>query len=211
MKLKKSVKKTIRRILIVILLIALAFIGYKVYKGNKTVEPVKEVKVINQIEKYGYALKENKPAKYKEYFKELETNLNEDPVKEEAYVRKLTEMFIYDFYSLNDKSAKTDIGGVDFVYKDILENFLQNAQNTYYKYIESNIYNNRKQSLPVVTNIEIQSVSQAPYAYGNQTDEAAYSVNVTWSYTDSQFASYQKEANLVWIHDDIKLSLVELQ
>ena len=212
MKLKKSVKKTIRRILIVLLIILLGFIGYRIYKNQKPEKkPVKEVKVINQIEKYGYELKENKPAKYKEYFKELETILNEKEVDEEKYVSKLSEMFVYDFYSLNDKDAKTDIGGVDFVYQPILDNFLQNAQNTYYKYIESNIYNNRKQSLPVVTNITVESVNKGPFAYGDKTDENAYSVVVNWDYTDSQFSSYQKRATLVWVHDDIKLSLVELQ
>ena len=135
----------------------------------------------------------------------------EKEVNEEEYVKIISEMFVYDFYSLNDKTAKTDVGGVDFVYPAILENFLQNAQNTYYKYVESNIYNNRKQSLPVVTNITVGSVNKIPFAYGDKTDENAYSVKVNWSYTDEQFSGYQKEATLVWIHDDIKLSLVELQ
>ena len=181
------------------------------FKNNTTTEPVPEVKVINQIDKYGYSLKENKPTKYKELFKDLEEILNEEEVDEEKYVSKIAEMFIYDFYSLNDKIAKTDIGGVEFVYSEILENFLQNAQNTYYKYIESNIYNNRKQSLPVVTNFNIESIKQGPFAYGEQTDENAWGLRVTWSYTDDQFSSYQKAAALIFIHDGEKLSLVELQ
>ena len=185
MKLKKSVKKTLRRLIIVLLIILLGFIGFSIYKNHKSEKkPVKEVKVINQIEKYGYSLKENKPAKYKEYFKELETILNEKEVDEEKYVSKLSEMFIYDFYSLNDKAAKTDIGGVDFVYSGTLDSFLKNAQNTYYKYVESNIYGNRTQKLPVVKDIEITGLEQVPFAYGDQTDEHAYSITVTWDYTD---------------------------
>lgn len=40
-------------------------------------------------------------------------------------------MFIVDFYSLSDKTAKTDVGGVDIVQPDILNNFLENAENTF--------------------------------------------------------------------------------
>ncbi len=212
MKLKKSVKKFIIRACILVLVIILGIVGYKMFKGKDTEKkPVKEVKVINQIEKYGYSLKENKPKEYKDMFKELEKILNEEKVDEEKYISQITKMYIYDFYSLNDKTAKTDIGGVEFVYQPILDNFLQNAQNTYYKYIESNIYNNRKQSLPIVTNIAIESVNKGPFAYGDKTDENAYAVVVNWDYTDSAFSGYQKKATLIWVHDDIKFSLVELQ
>lgn len=208
MKLKKKVK----RLIIVLLLIVIIVVGFLIYKNHTKKEEVKEVKVINQIEKYGYSLKENKPAKYKEMFNELKEILSEENVDEEKYVSKISEMFVYDFYSLKDKTAKTDIGGVDFVYSGVLENFLENAQDTYYKYIENNIYNDRKQNLPVVTDIKIDSVEQKEFTYGEQTDSEAYTVKVIWNYTDKEsFNSYQKEAELVFIHDDIKLSLVELQ
>lgn len=208
MKLKKKVKIT----LYIILLLIVAFTGVFVYKKfYDKPDDIKEVKVVNKVEKYGYSLKESKPAKYKEMFKELKEILSKDKVDEEEYVKKISEMFIYDFYSLNDKVAKTDIGGTDFVYNEVLENFIQNAQNTYYKYIESNIYNNRKQSLPVVATISIDNVEKKAFAYGDKTDEEAYVVDVSWTYTDDQFSDYQNKATLVFIHDDIKLSLVELQ
>ena len=208
MKLKKKVKIT----LYIILLLIVAFAGVFVYKKfYDKPEEVKEVKVVNKVEKYGYNLKESKPAKYKEMFKELKEILSKDKVDEEEYAKKISEMFIYDFYSLNDKVAKTDIGGTEFVYNEVLENFLQNAQDTYYKYIESNIYNNRKQSLPVVANISIDNIEKKTFAYGNKTDEEAYFVEASWTYKDDQFSNYQNKATLVFIHDDIKLSLVELQ
>ena len=207
MKLKKKVKK----ILLLLFLIAIGVAGYFLYQHYFAEEKVEETKVINEIEKYGYKLKENKPSKYKEMFKELKEILSESEVDEEKYVKKISEMFIYDFYSLKDKTAKTDIGGVDFVYDGIKENFLQNAQDTYYKYIENNIYNNRKQSLPEVSNIEVENAEKKPFEYGEQKDDNSYTVTVKWSYTDDSFSSYQKEATLVFVHDDIKLCLVELQ
>lgn len=206
-----KLKKKFKIFLLILFLILLGVVGYQLYKKYMKTPVDEEVKIIHQIEKYGYSLKENKPKEYKDLYKELEEILNAEEVDEEKYVTKITEMFIYDFYSLNDKTAKTDIGGVDFVYSEILENFLQNAQNTYYKYIENNIYENRRQSLPVVSNIEVENVKQEAFAYGDKTDEKAYTVEVNWSYTDSQFSEYQKEATLIFIHDGIKLSLVELQ
>ncbi len=207
MKLKKKVK----RLLILLIIVGLVLGGYYIYSKINKKEEVKEIKVINKIDKYGYQLKENKPSKYKKLFEELKEILNEENVNEENYVKKISEMFIYDFYSLSDKTAKTDVGGTDFVYKEVLENFLQNAQDTYYKYVESNVYNNRKQSLPTVSNITIDKVENTKFEYNDKYDEKAFEVDINWDYTDNQFSGYQKKATLIFIHDGIKLSLVELQ
>lgn len=207
MKLKKNVK----RVIILIFIIFSIVVGAIIYFKYNDKEKVNEVKIVNEIKDYDYKLKENKPKKYKEMFDELKEILSSKNIDEEAYVKKISEMFIYDFYSLNDKVAKTDVGGVDFVYKEIIDNFLLNAEDTYYKYVESNIYNNRKQSLPTVSEITIESVEKETYAYNEQNDEMAYKVKVSWSYTDDNFSDYQKEATLIFIHDKNKLSLVELQ
>lgn len=206
MKLKKKAKKVLI-ILLIILLIVLVILALQPF-GKKE---VKEAKIVSEIKEYGYKLKDNKPAKYKKMFAELKEILEADEVDEEAYVKKISEMFIYDFYSLKDKSSKTDIGGVDFVHKDVLENFLENAQSTYYKYVENNIYGNRKQSLPVVSNIQIDSTKQEEFKYGNETDDKAYLIDASWSYTDGKFSDYQKDGKLVFVHDGKKLCLVELQ
>lgn len=208
MKLKKKPKKILITVIVLAAVAAIAFVGYNVFFGK---DDVKEAKVLKTIKKYGYTLKDNKTKRYQDMFEELDKILKKDPVNEEEYAKKITEMFIYDFYSLNDKSTKTDVGGTAFVYTSILENFLLNAEDTYYKYVESNMYNDRKQSLPEVDEIKIDSVEQIAFAYGEETDEEAYKVTVSWTYTDKAFNDYQKEATLTFIHDDIKLSLVELQ
>ena len=208
MKLKKKAKRVIVILLIIILvLLGVLFVNDKFFSKNK----VKEIKIVNKIDKYGYNLKDSKTKKYHKMFDELKKILSEDEVNEEEYVKKISEMFIYDFYSLNDKTAKTDIGGVDFVYSGALENFLLKAEDTYYKYVESNIYGNRTQSLPTVKEIEITNVNQEVFAYGDKTDEKAYIVNAEWTYTDDNFSKYQTSAKLVFIHDGDRLSLVELQ
>ena len=207
-----KIKKKFRKYLIILLFIIVGIAGFFTAKNMlPKEEKVKEVKVVNKVDKYGYQLKDNKPRKYKEYFEELKEILKEEPVDEEKYAAKISEMFIYDFYSLSDKTAKTDVGGVDFVYSGILSNFLQNAENTYYKYVENNIYNNRKQSLPVVSTISVNGITKGEYAYGEQNDSEAYIVQVSWTYTDNQFSKNQSSAQLVFIHEGKKLWLVELQ
>lgn len=208
MKLKKKAKK----VLIIVLILALiAVAGIFVYKSFFAKEAIKEAKVLKEIKEYGYVLKDNKSKKYQDLFKDLVKVLEKEEVDYEEYSSKLTEMFIVDFYSLEDKSAKTDVGGVDIVHPDVLSNFLENAENTYYKYVESNIYNNRNQSLPEVDTVTVESVEKTVYAYNNVTDDEAYVVKVKWNYTDEEFSSYQQEAQLVFVHVDKKLYLVELK
>ena len=208
MHLKKKPKIIIIATISILTLLLLGFIVYKTLGEHKE---VKAVKIENSIDKYGYNLKENKPKAYKEMFKELENILKDATVDEKAYVEKIAEMFIYDFYSLEDKTAKTDVGGLDFVHSAALENFIKNAEDTYYKYLESNIYDNRKQELPVVTDITIDASEQTPFAYGEENDELAYQIKASWNYTSSNFSDYQNEATLIFVHEGNKLSLVELK
>ena len=208
MKLKKNIK---RLIIILIIIIALAAGIFVVSKLMPKKEVIKEAKVLNTIDDYGYVLKDNKSKNYQALFKELIKILEKEEVDEQLYVSKLSEMFIVDFYSLADKSAKTDVGGVDIVHPDVLSNFLTNAENTFYKYVESNIYNNREQSLPEVGTVTVETVEKTPYTYNNITDENAYSVKVNWTYTEEEFSTNQKHATLAFVHQDKKLYLVELK
>lgn len=208
MKLKKNIKRLIIA-LIVIIIIAVGIIVVPKLVHKKPV--AKEPKVINTIEAYDYILKDNKNKNYQNLFKELSKILTADKVDEKAYASKLAEMFIVDFYSLADKSSKTDIGGVDIVHPNILSNFLDNAENTFYKYVESNIYNNRIQKLPKVDTVTAETPENTTYTYSNNTDDKAYSVKVSWTYTEEEFSDYQTSATLIFVHQDKKLYLVELQ
>lgn len=208
MKLKKKAKTTL---IAVVVILVVAVVGIFTYKTFFSKPVIKEAKVLKEIKNYGYVLKDNKSKKYQALFKDLAKILESDEVDYKAYASKLAEMFVVDFYSLSDKTAKTDVGGVDIVLPDILNNFLENAENTFYKYVESNIYNNRNQKLPEVNTVEVESVEKTTFTYNDTIDENAYQVKVKWDYTDSDFANYQKEATLIFVNKDKKLYLVELK
>lgn len=207
---KKKVKRKPKKLLIIIIILLIIAIAVGSYLMFFKKEEVKEAKVVSKIDKYGYVLKSNKSDAYKKLFKELEKVLS-GKVDEKEYVKVITKMFIVDFYSLNDRTAKTDVGGVDFVHKDILDNFILNAEDTFYKYLESNIYKERKQNLPTVDKVTISSIEKTVFSYGEQTDENAYKVKANWTYKDSSSSSgYQDEATFIYVHDGKKLALVEI-
>lgn len=207
---KKKVKRKPKKLFIILIIILLIIVVASSYFIFFKKDSIKESKVVSKIDNYGYVLKSNKSSAYKKLFKELKTVLS-GKVDEKEYVKVITKMFIVDFYSLNDRTAKTDVGGVDFVHKDVLENFILNAEDTFYKYVESNIYKERKQKLPTVDKVIISNVSKTTFSYGEETDENAYKVEANWTYkSTSDSSEYQNKATLIFVHDGNKLVLVEI-
>lgn len=212
MKLKKGVKRFLIIFIILVIAAAAVFVYFKFFSGKNG--NVKKVKVVDKIDKYGYQLKDSKNEAYKTEFKNLKEILNKDEVNYEDYAKSISKLFIIDFYSLDDKLAKTDVGGVDFVYKDEQVDFLEKAENTYYKYVESNVYGNRQQSLPIVDSVTVESIEQTSFKINskNETDEKAYKVSVTWLYKNESGSGYQDSATLIVVHDgDVLLSVAEME
>ena len=208
MKLKKKTKVIM---IVTIIGLILLGIGFLVAKKITTKEvEVEAPKIEKTISKYEYSLKENKSKRYKSMFKELEKILLKEPVNDEEYARKVAELFIYDFYTLSEKTSKADVGGVDFIHPDALQNFLLNAEDTYYKYVESNLYGERIQKLPTVDLINIETISPIEFAYKNEK-KLGYEVKINWTYTDQEFSNYQKNGTITMIKEGIKYYIVELQ
>lgn len=205
MKLKKKVKV----LLVIILIIILLVIGFFCYREYSKEDAIPAATVVNEIPEYGYVLKSDKSAEYKKMFQELQDILSQEEVDEEAYVEQISKMFLLDFYSLNNKVANTDVGGTDFVHSAALSDFLENAENTLYKYVENNMYDERDQELPEVDEITINSIENTSYTALDVTDDNAYQVTASWAYKKD--LGYQNEATLTFVHEDKKLSLVELE
>ena len=205
MKLKKKVKV----ILIIAIILIVAGLGFLAYESLQP-KNVRTATVENEIEEYGYTLKSTRNDRYKEMFQELKDILSEDPVDEEAYLEQVSKMIIMDFYTLNDKLANTDVGGIDFVHTNAKTNFLEKAEDTVYKYVESDIYGTRDQELPEVTDVTVEKVENIEYTIGTDvTDDNAYQVEVSLKYKEDM--DYPTTATLTFVHEDNKLSLVEVE
>lgn len=152
---KKTNSKIILLFIVVgIILFSVLFI--KVY--NDFIKDNSAQKQISSIEYYGYTLNSNDTDLYKSYYKELDKVLKEKQVDYRSYASLLSKLFIVDVYSLNNKLASTDIGGLEFIHPDLKENFKENMSETLYKYVESNIDGKRTQELPIVKEIKVDNV-----------------------------------------------------
>ena len=204
-----KLKKRAKILIFLITIIVIGIIGFLVYKNFFGKNETEGAKVINSIEDYGYTLKDNKNEKYKSMFEELKKVLEKDKVDYDKYAETISKMFIYDFFSLDDKMAKNDIGGVDFIHPDALSNFLENAESTYYKYVESNIYGNRNQKLPMVDEVKVGEIKTTEFAVGDKNVDDAYEIEVEWTYTEEEFNDYQSSGKLIIVKDGKKLQIVE--
>lgn len=205
-----KLKRGVRRVILVILIIILIYCCSLVLKNAVTKKgTIEDVTVESHIEDYGYELNSNETDLYKNYFKELENVLKEEEIEEKAYASLLTKLFIADFYNLDNKLTKKDIGGSQFVHTSIRDNFLLKAENEMYQYIESNIYNDRKQELPIVKGVEIEEIKTDSYKYNKVTDENAYYITATWEYQKD--LGYETKKEFIFVHEENKLSLVEMK
>ena len=199
-------KQDVRNIVLFILmgLIIFGIVGYKVY--NDFFADKDPTKKLLSLDLYGYTLSKNDTDLYKDNFKALEKTLNETPINYQEYAKLLCKLFIIDVYNLDNKLSSTDIGGLEFIHKDLKENFKENMGNTLYKNIEINLDGTRTQNLPIVTEVEASDVFETKYTY-NKTEYEAYLVTLNWQY--KQDLGYQKSIKLTLIKDNNILYIVK--
>lgn len=167
------------------------------------------VSVVNEIAGYNYKLESNATRLYKKYFNELDTELKDNEIDEENYAKLVSKLFIIDFYTLNNKVTNKDIGGIDYIHSMKKNEFISNASSTIYKYVKNNLYGTRKQKLPEVNNVEIISVENIVYKKDLLKDDKGYKVKAKIGYVKN--LDYPKETELVLIHEDNKLAIVEIK
>lgn len=211
-------KKILKYILIIIILVLLVVGGLFVYKkffnsnetDNKPV--VEEAKKLDSIEGFSYVLYDNSTELYKSLYYELKDVLEATEIDYQKYAELVSKMFVSDFYNLNTKITNQDVGGLDFVYSGIRDNFKTKASDTLYKYIESNVYGDREQKLPEVIEIVSCEATVSAYKFSDDdisiSDENGFLVKLTWKYKED--LGYQTSATIRLVHEDKVLSIVSI-
>ncbi len=208
MRKRKKLKKKVVILIILIIVLALAVSGFIVYKTYFKSDDNKS-KIIDEIPEYGYTLEADQPKIYKDLFKKLVSVLKEENVNEEEYARLISQMAAIDFYNLDNKVSKNDVGGVQFIRAKNAQNFVLEASETVYKYIEQDIYKKRDQKLPVVTKSEVKEITKEPYSYKNIKDDDAYKVIVNLEYKKD--LGYPNEVEIKLLHTDKKLEIYSMK
>ena len=155
--------------------------------------------------KFGYTSYKRDTKLYKDTFDSLGKVLDKEPIDYEEYAKYLSELFIIDFYTLDNKNDKNDIGGIQFIYDDLKDNFILNASDTVYKYIK-NITSSKNRQLPVVSKINVSDISENTYKIEN-TEYSSYIVTLDWSYEKDY--GYETSNKITLIKKDNKLFIVE--
>ena len=155
--------------------------------------------------KFGYTSYKRDTKLYKDTFDSLGKVLDKEPIDYEEYAKYLSELFIIDFYTLDNKNDKNDIGGIQFIYDDLKDNFILNASDTVYKYIKS-ITSSKNRQLPVVSKINVSDISENTYKIEN-TEYSSYIVTLDWSYEKDY--GYETSTKITLIKKDNKLFIVE--
>lgn len=205
---KRKLKKKVIVIFVVAILLVIGIIAIILFKPSSPKE-VSKAKVLDKIPEYGYSLEEDQPKIYKDLFKDLVKILEENPINEEEYAKTIAQMFAIDFYNLENKVSKNDVGGVSFVAKDYADNFVLEASDTVYKYVKQNLYGDRKQNLPEVTSSEATEVKTGYYNYDKIKDAKAYTVKVKLEYKED--LDYPTTVTVKLIHNDKKLEVCEMK
>lgn len=205
---KRKIKK--RKIFILILIIIIALFGLYLYKKKNTkTAPATQVEVIDTIDNFDYQLNDNETKYYNELFTSLKELLSQDDYDEEEYAAIICKLFLADFYDLDSKVMKSDVGGTQFVYADYRTDFEAGAVDSVYKYVESNVYGDRKQSLPVVKSVEKSEIYNDTFKYNNGVDNNAYYVILNIKYEKN--LDYPEQVKLVLIHNNNKLEIAKME
>ena len=189
---------------IILGIVIFSYIGYVVY--NDFFKKVEENVVIKNLELYGYSLQESDTELYKSEFDNLSNTLNKETIDFEEYAKCISKLYVIDFYTLSNKLSNTDIGGLEFVYPEIKDNFKLKAKDTIYKYIEVNYNGKREQKLPEVSEVNVEEVTESKYKIGEEEFDS-YVVKTRWQYVED--LGYQTSAKLTIIKDSSKLYIVE--
>lgn len=203
---KLNKKRLFNFFVILIALVLFAIVAFKVVSDMNRDNAKVEKKELDIIEPYGYKLDDRDTDTYKKYFNELKEVLSEEPIDEEKYAELLTKLFITDFYTLSNRLTSTDIGSLEFIHENQVENFILNAEETMYKTVESDLYGERDQELPEVKEVTVESVVATTYTYNN-TEYDAYRVTASWTYKKD--LGYETEGIFILMKDNDKLNVVE--
>lgn len=202
---KKKYKKIIAVLVIILVLVFGAFAYYKFFKSKPVDMPIKEVKVTNTIENYGYNLEDRDTALYKEKYEKLKDILSQEEYDKDEYVKTISEMFIIDLFTIDNKISRYDVGGVEFMYSKAQVSFKASVENSLYKTVENDLEDNRTQQLPVVSSIEVTNYEPTTYEMPDKTIIDGYKVNLSWQYEKD--LGYDDTGVLIVIPDDNKMGV----
>ena len=201
-------KLKIGLIIIGIVILVGGIFAYFKFFNEEPEEPDVKANIIDTIESFGYSLNDRDCKAFKDEFNNLK-NILKDEIDYKEYAISLSKLFVIDFYTLDSKINKYDIGGVEFVHPKIKDNFELKAIDTIYKYVEDNSHNKRKQDLPEVKSISIEENDMESTYLIDGKETEAITVSVKWDYIKDY--GYDSSGIITFVKDEKKLVIVDFE
>ena len=211
----KRKTNSLKKLLVCVIIVGLIVGGYFIYKSFKPSDETKTPKVVDEIKSFNYVVNEKDTKLFKKLFGDLKKVLSAKEVDNKKYAEAIAKLFVADFFSLENKTSKNDVGGVQFVYSTYKTDFIDYARDGIYKQVKNKLDNNNKQVLPVVTAVNVSKVEDvdASSIFESVSFEgdnaAAYEVTVDWEYKNG--SGFQDKAVLTIVHDKDKLSIAQME
>lgn len=203
---ENKMKKKYKTLLIIIVICIILIIGLLVIKNMKNEGVKNNVKVVDSIVDFSYTLDERDTSLMKENYKELKKILKEKDINYEEYSQVIAKLFIIDLFTMDNKINKYDVGSLEYVYPETIDNFKLNIEDTIYKSMEDNTYDKRVQELPIVKSIEVIDTKTSTFKI-NEEELDSFIVTLNWEYEKD--LGYDKEATITLIKENKKVYVVE--
>lgn len=197
-----------KKVLITILIVLFIYFVGGILYGFIKPKVSKKGRVLNnvQIKGFNYLLSEDDPKIYKDEFNILKKNLESSNINYLEYAHSISKMFLIDLYNLSGKKNMYDVGGVEFVYPDNVDNYKLNVTNTLYKYMIDNSDGKREQVLPTVSGVNVTSDEETTFKI-KDVEYNGYKLNLEISYVED--LGYDKVVELILVRKDKYLYVVE--
>lgn len=161
--------------------------------------------IISNITDYKYTLDDRDTDYMKDTFHELEDILSATEVDYNLYANTLAKLFVIDFYTLNNKINKYDVGSLEYILSSSVDMFRQKALDTIYRDIIDNTYRDRIQDLPEITNVTILDTEEATFTLN---EEEVSAIKVTMNYEYKEDLGYDTEGTIYFVRNANKLEVV---
>ena len=207
---KKSKNKQKRKdwakgILLVLVIFLIAFVILYIYgylQRDKS-EITNVVNALDSIEKYNYVLNDNVTTYYKDEFHKLKGLEDEEEI-----ANQVAKLFVIDLFSISYKVNKYEVTSTQYYYFDRREMFRNKVIDTLYNYVIDNSYNDRKQDLPEVKEVDIVETKKDTYKLGDDKRDC-YVVKLNITYVKD--LGYDSKAKVILVKDNDNYSVVSYE
>jgi len=194
-------------LMIILLLVVLIFVAYLCSRFVFTGRTKKAFSVVvDNIKGYNYTLDERDSKLMRTKFKELKKVLDKKDIDYKEYSSLLSQLFIIDLYDIDRKVNKYDIPCLEYIYNDEVDKFKKLIKYDFYSKLEDNSDGNRKQELPSIKSIEVESIEETSTKV-NGVPYKGYLVKLSWEYEKD--LGYDSKALITTVVDNDKVYIVK--